>query len=388
LAHAPAIFNYEETRRYPRMKVLHILDSLNRGGAETLVLDVCRNARAHGLDLTFAATGGGALEEEFRHSGVEFVRFARRLPVDPKLVADLRHLFRRRGVRIVHTHQAVEALHAYLAARGTAARVVLSFHLCTADAKNRRALRWLAPRVAANVAVSRDLLACLRTQARLDTTRNFHVVHNGVDAERLAPAGHDLRAELRLAPDELLLGMVGNFYADARKDQLTVCRALPRVFEAVPRARFVFVGAHASDAPQAFDECVRFCRAAGIAERVHFLGARADVADVLRALDLFVFSSRRDSFGVAVVEAMMTGVPVVVSDIGPLLEVTGDGAHASVFRTGDADDLAQRLIELLRDDGRRAELGARGQAWARGEFGIGRHIARLRELYEALACDV
>lgn len=365
------------------MKVLHILDSLNRGGTETLVLDVCRNARANGLDLTLAATGGGALEAEFQRSGVEFIRWQRHGPVDLHLAARLRRLTKARGINVVHTHQAVEALHAYLATRGTQTKCALSFHLCAADRKNARALKFLAPRMHANVAVSRDLLNCLRTDAGLDTSRNFHVIYNGVDAERLQPTGGDLRAELNLTGRELLLGMVGNFYADGRKDQLTVCRALPALFAAAPHARFIFVGAHT--APQLFDECVNFCRAQGIADRVHFLGQRADIPAVLHALDLFVFSSRMDSFGVAVVEAMMMGVPAVVSDIGALREVTDDGAYAVMFRTGDANDLARCLIALANDPVRRAELGVRGRAWATEQFGIAAHLARLRALYSAIA---
>ncbi len=369
------------------MKVLHILDSLNRGGAETLALDVCRNARVNGLELIFAATGGGELEDDFRRSGTEFVRFARRRPIDLKLATQLRALIKERNVVVVHTHQAVEALHAQLATRGTEVRRVLSFHLCTADAKNRLALRYLAPRTDANVAVSRALLDCLCTRAGLDTERNFHVIHNGVDAARLQPTGKDVRAELHIPADALVAGMVGNFYADGRKDQLTVCRALPQLFAVAPRAHFVFVGARAAGAP-AFDECVNFCRAAGLGERVHFLGRRADVADVLAALDLFVFSTRRDSFGVAVVEAMLMGLAVVASDIAPLREVTSEGAHAALFRTGDADDLARRLGALAADPLRRAELGARGRLWATEQFGIAAHIARLRELYDAISVGV
>lgn len=367
------------------MKVLHILDSLNRGGTETLALDVCRNARAHGLDLTLVATGGGALEVEFQRSGVEFIRLQRRRPIDLLLAVQLRKLIKARGINVVHTHQAVEALHAYLATRGTRTKCVLSHHLCTADKKNTRALKFLAPCMHANIAVSQDLRDCLSRVAGLDTSRNFHVVYNGVDAARLQSDGGDLRAELKLTKRELLLGMVGNFYADGRKDQLTVCRALPALFAAAPHARFVFVGAPAPDAPQLFDECVDLCRTQGISDRVHFMGPRADIPVVLHALDLFVFSSRMDSFGVAVVEAMMTGVPVVASDIGALREVTADGAHALLFRTGDADDLARCLIELADDPARRATLGAQGRAWATAQFGIATHIARLRELYSAIA---
>jgi L-malate glycosyltransferase len=309
----------------------------------------------------------------------------RRRPVDLSLALQLRKLIKARGINVVHSHQAVEALHAYLATRGTQTKCVLSFHLCAADTKNARALKFLAPRMHANVAVSRDLLNCLRTDAGLDTSRNFHVVYNGVDGERLRSTGGDLRAELKLTKHALLLGMVGNFYADGRKDQLTVCRALPALFAAAPHAHFVFVGAHAQTAPQLFDECVNLCRAQGIADRVHFLGQRADIPAVLHALDLFVFSSRMDSFGMAVVEAMMTSVPAVVSDIGALREVTADGAHALLFRTGDAADLARCLLALANDPARRAELGARGRAWATRQFGIAAHIARLRELYSAIA---
>jgi glycosyltransferase involved in cell wall biosynthesis len=386
------------------MRVLHLLDSLNRGGAETLALDVCRHARANGLDLTFAATGGGDLEADFRRSGAHFVRLARRAPLDLKLVGQLRRLVAEREVEVVHCHQAVEALHAYLAtlggggssssSEGGTRRVkrVLSFHLCAADAKNRLALKFLTPRMDANVAVSRELLACLGAEGGFATAKNFHVVYNGVDAARLRPAtaggGNDLRAELNLPEGDLLLGMVGNFYADARKDQLTVCRALPAVFRQAPNAHFAFAGGHAAGgdgATRIYQECVNYCREQGIAERVHFLGARADVAGVLGALDIFVFSSRKDSFGVAVVEAMLAGVPCVVSDIGALLEVTNGGEHAAVFRTGDAGDLARRLVELVEDPARRARLADGAGRWAAREFRIETHVANLLKLYKSAA---
>jgi glycosyltransferase involved in cell wall biosynthesis len=379
------------------MRVLHLLDSLNRGGAETLCLDVCRNARANGLDLTFAATGGGELEDDFRRSGADFVRLTRSRPLDLKLVGQLRELILEREIEVVHCHQAVEALHAYLATRGgqrdtnsdgSRRRIkrVLSFHLCMADAKNRLALKLLAPRMDACVAVSRELLSCLEREGKFATGKNFHVVYNGVDAARLdATVGSDLRAELKLKGSELLFGMVGNFYADGRKDQLTVCRALPEVFARVPDAHFVFAGGHAEDASRIYEECVSYCREQGIAGRVHFLGGRADVAGVLGALDVFVFSSRKDSFGVAVVEAMLAGVPACVSSIGALLEVTHGGEHASVFRTGDASDLAHKLVALAGDRARRVELAEGARQWARREFGIETHIANLLKLYKSLA---
>ena len=133
-----------------KMKALLVLDSLPRGGAEMQALDVCRNATANGLDLSVAA-GSGALETEFRGSGIPFYPLRRRLPLDPLLVLRLRGLIRRHGYEIVHAHQAVDALHAYLATRGTDAKCVVSYQGHFPDSKNRRSLAYLIPRVAANI---------------------------------------------------------------------------------------------------------------------------------------------------------------------------------------------------------------------------------------------
>jgi L-malate glycosyltransferase len=360
------------------------MDSLNRGGSEVLELDLCRHAAPNGLDLTLVATGGGDLEAEFRRSGVDYVRWRRRWPVDLRVVAQLRRLIKARRIDVAHSFQAVEALHVYLATLGTQTRQVLSFQGYTPDAKNRWALHFLAPRMAVNLAPTHGFLNALKNAEGFDITRNFRVLHLGVDADRLRPQDRRLRAELGLAAGDLLLGMVANFYPDARKDQLTVCRALPTLFRQAPTAHCVFVGGHLGAGERFFNECVSFCRAQGIGDRVHFLGKRGDIPEVLNSLDLFVFSSRMDTFGIAVVEAMLVGLPTVVSDIDPLLEVSAKGEYAAVFRTGDADDLARCLIELAIAPARRAELGARARQWATEQFSIAVYSARLRALYSAV----
>ena len=89
------------------MRVMHILDSLNRGGIEMLMLDVCCNVARQNLNLTLVATGGGDLEEDFCRSGVDYIRLQRRLPIDPRLVFQLRRIITERRIQIVHSHQAV-----------------------------------------------------------------------------------------------------------------------------------------------------------------------------------------------------------------------------------------------------------------------------------------
>jgi glycosyltransferase involved in cell wall biosynthesis len=365
------------------IKALHMLDSLNRGGAETLELDVCRNARANGLDLTFVATGGGDLEAEFRNSGIEFIRLRRNLPVDLRVASQLRRIIAERRIDVVHSHQPVEALHLYLATRGSSVRRVLTLHGFYPGAKNELALKFVVPRTDARVVVSREVLK-LAEQQGFDTTESFFVINNGVDAKRLEDSQRRLRDELGLAAGQPLLGMIGNFHSVAQKDQLTVCKALPRLFAHTPQAHFVFVGSRSKTAPQAFDNCVDFCREAGIAERVHFLGKRSDIANVLDALDVFVLSSLQEGSPISIIEAMMKGVPVLLSDIASLREVSNDGKFAVLFRTGDADDLGSKLVQLVDDPASRKALGSSARQWAMSRFSIERHIANLIRLYSSL----
>lgn len=366
------------------MRVLHILDSLNRGGAEVMMLDLCRNAQANGLDLTFLATGGGDMEDEIRLSGVDYLRLQRRYAVDFGLVWRLRKLIRERRISVVHCHQAVEALHVYLATQGTDTRRVLTLHGWIPTRKNRVASRFVIPRMHANLTVSRDLLGWLAKEEKIDTRSNFHVVYNGVDAARLRPSGADLRAEFGLDRSHLLFGMVSNFYLGL-KDQLTVCKALPRLFSEVKEAHFAFAGGRSRLAPELYDDCVAFCREHGISDRVHFLGKRADIPEVLTALDVFVFSSLQEGSPIALIEAMMMGLPPIVSDIRPLVEATGEGTHALTFRTRDAEDLARRMIALAADPSRRRAIGESAREWAHAQFGIETHISNLLRLYSSLA---
>ncbi|HEX6124639.1 MAG TPA: glycosyltransferase [Pyrinomonadaceae bacterium] len=367
------------------MKVLHFLDSLDRGGAEAQALDVCRNASRFGLEMTLVTAKGGALEEEFRATDVEYIRLGRKLPIDPGLASQLRRIIIEREIEIVHGYQAVDGLHLLLATRGLKnVRRVLSFQGFIQDRKNRLTSKFLVSRMDANIAVSRGMLKWLTDVDRLDTSRNFHVIYNGADPARIEPTGHSLRGELQLPANTPLIGMVGNFYRDPRKDQLTVCRALPSVFAQFENVRCVFAGGVEPGAEEKLAACERFCAEHGLTDRVHFLGGRSDVPDILAALNVFVFSSLHEGLPLAVSEAMLAGVAMIVSDIEPLLEASGNGQYAEVFPVGDEKALAEKLRFLLSDPTRREDLASKAKAFALDNFSIDGHMRELVKLYRSL----
>jgi L-malate glycosyltransferase len=363
------------------MRVLYFLDSVGRGGAEMQALDVCRNAERFGIDMTFATARGGHLESDFRTSGVDFIRLDRKFPLDLYLISNLRRIIKENKIEIVHGYQAVDGLHLYLASRGLRnVKRVMSFQGFVPDRKNRLTLKYLIPRSHANLSVSNSLSEWLAAVDKLNTA-DFKVLYNGADPNRLAPTGRSIRKELSIPAEHLLLGMVANFYRDPRKDQLTICRALPRVMANIPELQFVFAGGIEPGAEDKMAECLQICIDNGIDDRVHFVGARSDVPDILADLDIFVFSSLHEGLPVAVTEAMLAGVPIIHSDIGPLMEATDHGKLAAVFPVGDHQRLGDLMIELGRDTNRRSELAASAKAHAIENFSIDAHMARLVEIY-------
>ena len=174
--------------------------------------------------------------------------------------------------------------------------------------------------------------------------------------------------------------MIGNFYNNGR-DQLTICKALPDIFKKYPNIHFAFIGGHSDKEPYFFNECFNLCKSNNILDRTHFVGLRSDVNDILNSLDIFVFSSNHDTFGIAVVEAMLSNLPVIVNDIAPLIEVTGNGKYAKVFRSKNIEDLKIKIIEIIENPTYRTKLSEKGKIWARNKFSIENYISDLKNLY-------
>jgi L-malate glycosyltransferase len=360
------------------MKILHILDSLNRGGAEVLALDVCKNASKNNLDLTFLATGNGVLFEDFKKSGVDFYYFKRHFPIDLSVIRNLRKLIKTEQIQLIHAHQAVEGMHAYFASLGTNTKVVLSHHGFIPDRKNLFSLKFLLKKVAVNIVVSQALLNWYESETKLKFPLSTKVIHNGVDQKRLKWFGENLKNELGLNPETKLFGMVGNFYLDPRKDQLTICKALKKVFEKVENLHFVFVGGFTKDAEAKFLECQQFCENNNLLEKIHFLGVRTDIPKILNSLDCFVLSSFHEGLPISVLEAMLCNLPCILSDIFPNLEVSNNGEYAEIFRTQNFENLAEIILDMHMNIDTRDDSTIK---FAENRYSIETHISNLKLLY-------
>lgn len=359
------------------------MGTLNRGGAETLVLDICRNAVEAELNTVLIHRKGGLLAEDFTASGVEMIRLRPHGPFDLKYLARLRRIVVRRNIDILHAHQVLDAAYALLATAGLSTKVVLSLHgHGSKDGFLSGRMRQFAIRRSNRVLfVSKELESHYRKE--YGSIPNGTVFHNGIDFSKFQKEKSPfLQKELGLKENNLLLGSVGNF--TSVRDQLTICRFLNLLKQAFIPFHFVFVGSASAAEPHLYGACVDYCNEHDLAEQVSFLGSRSDVPAILPQLDAFVYSTVHDTFGIALVEAIAVGIPVFVNDWEVMQEVTDDGNWATLYRSKDEDDLLEKFLYFYRNRENALEKARQNALAVKERYGIDQYLERLKSLYQAL----
>jgi glycosyltransferase involved in cell wall biosynthesis len=133
-----------------------------------------------------------------------------------------------------------------------------------------------------------------------------------------------------------------------------------------------------------YDKLKAVATETGLSQRVAFLGWIDDLAGLLPRWDVFVMPSREEGFGIAALDAMAAGLPVVASDVGGIPELVEDGKTGWLVPPGDDDALASRLRPLLANPELRRSMGAAGYVRARDHFAAARMVEAFAQLYDEL----
>ena len=364
------------------LDIAHVVENLERGGLERMVIDLALAQQAAGHRPRVACLfAPGALADELRGQGVEVFACHKAAGLDLGAVRRLRAWLGARPGTVVHTHNANAHYHSVAASFGVpVSRLLNTRHgMGTAQPRSRgewlyRRSMWRTDVVAAVCEAARARFAAqgVRPRARL------LAVPNGIRVETFAAANAERRAALRnvlgLAPGTRIIGTVGRL--NPVKDQATLLQAFARVHAEAPDTALVLVGDGALRG-----ELEARAGASGAGEAVHFLGDRGDVRQLLQGFDVFALSSRSEGYSMALLEACASGLPIVATDVGGNREIVGHDRNGVIVPAADAPALAAALRGLLRDPARARQLGIAGRDWALREASVQAMAARYDTLY-------
>ncbi|MDR2130918.1 MAG: glycosyltransferase family 4 protein [Odoribacteraceae bacterium] len=374
-----------------KIKVAYFLGALKRGGMETLLLDLLRQAGEAPYEMLVIYREEGNMAGLFKNEAAgrgetgkrtKLVRLTPRKGLDILFLWRLRRLLRQEKVDIVHAQHPLEAAYAWLACLATRVKVVETLHGYDFNQtrKGHRIMRWMLRRARLNIFVSETQRGYYAKKYRLRAPERQVVVYNGIHfakIERGAGATCPVEGVEEYArPGTWLLGMVGSFVPV--RDQMTVCRFLVQLKAAGHAFHLFFVGN--ADTPEG-EACLRYCQENGLSNEVSFLGVRDDVPALLSRLDAFVYASHHDTFGIAVVEAIAAAVPVFVNDWEVMQEVTDNGTLAVLYKTGDEEDLLRHFLHFITQPDLYRERAAVAATRVREQYNIRQYVSHLYACY-------
>lgn len=367
------------------MKVAFLLGSLNRGGTETLMLDAFRHADDAGFEMICVYRKDGSLSEDFKKTTVPQIHLRPRFPGDLLYLYKLRKTLRNEKAAMVHAQQAIDALYALLALRGTGIKVVLTFHGYNYRYGWMRNLitRLIINRTALNIYVSNSQKEDYLENYRVRNVETQKVIYNGLSFEKFKSFEfRSIRNEFSLPEKSILLGSVGNFVRV--RDQMTICRFLNMLNKSGFDFYFVFAGGKNYFEPERFEECLNYCQQHNLGDRVFFPGSRNDIPNFLSQLDAFIYSTHFDTFGIAVIEAMFMGIPVFYNNYKVLHEISEEGNHGIQYKSGDEYDLYNKFMAFIKNQKIVRQLSISDIQWVKNKYGIHTFLSSLSEAYRCI----
>jgi len=358
------------------MKILHVITSLRTGGAEKLMVDLLPRFRAAGHDVELCIFDGTdtPFKAALLAKGIRIIELGRSANVyHPKYLWRLYRLLKGGKYDVVHTHNTAPQLFAAISS------VLCSVVLCTTEhttSNRRRGWRWYAAvdrwmysRYRRVICISQKAEENLRGYVGYSKS-DILTINNGVDVGRYAAAQASAEPEM-LAPGSRKIMMVAGFRWE--KDQNTIIRSLTHL----PAAFHLFLVGDGVRRP----ESEALAAELGVAGRVHFLGLRSDVSELLHAADYVVMSSHFEGLSLSSVEGMSVGRPFLSSDVDGLREVV---AGAGVLFPHEDDRALAAGIAALEADPERYRAVAEACRRRADNFDIATMAENYLKLYSTI----
>src|SRR2546421_1289377 len=360
------------------MRILQVSSARHFGGGERHFVDLTNGLAERGHELFVALVPDSPLLSSLNNlpnQNVFQLPFTNALNIAS--VWSLAKFARENQIEIIHAHMGRDyPLVALTAGHARGATLVITRHVVFPLGQIHKLTRR---RIARVIAVSEAVASALRRQNIFDEKR-IRVVRNGIDLGRFNFT--DKNNERVGAP--LRVGMLGEL--SPVKGQTDFVRAAALIVQENPNVQFVIAGKDNScdgNNRRELNELIKNC---GLADRVTLIESDIDVPSFLNTLDVFVSASHSEAFGLAIVEAMAAGVPVVATMTAGAAEIIEDEKTGLLAPIGEPRQLAQKINSLLNDWPKRASLANNARQMASEHFALERMIGETEAVYrEVLA---
>lgn len=352
--------------RPKRIKILHIIPTLDMGGAERLLVDIVKGLDKERFEPVVVCFKRGGVWERELAASARLIIIRRNSKFDLFSIFKLNSLIKTERPDIVHTHLGGD-IYGRLFAGLAGVPVVSTEHNLNRDESmiitlaKRLTLPFAKKVIAVSAAVAKDA-----AQRYGLSEQKTIVIHNGVDLARFSFVE-------RFPTGQIRLGSVGRL--TTQKDFSTLIQAVAKLKD------HSFSLEIAGEGPLR-GELEKLIKELGLGSKVALLGNRSDIPSFLQTLDIFILPSLWEGLGIVVLEAALSGLPVIAARVDGLTEIIDEGTNGLFFEAGDSDALAAAILKLLGSPELARRLAAALADKVKQDFSLEKMVRAYERVYE------
>ncbi len=364
--------------------ILHLIDTTGPGGAETVFIQLADKMRELGNKSIVVIRGLGWVEDELNRRGVASIIIPAKGSFAFKFLRQLIAVIKQNKVDVIQSHLLGSNVYAAIAGLLTRTPVVATYHGMVDVNPNERfkwlkntAMKWGISRY---IAVSQRLLENIKQQNLL-VPEKATVIYNGVDVERYSQ--HKTGAILKqigLDKNALLVGSLGNIRPAKAYEVLIEAGA--KLIERYPQVQFIIAGDRKKSLMAQLQQQLQQLN---IENYFHFIGFINNSAEFLAEMDLFVLSSSSEGFSISTIEAMATGLPVVVTRCGGPEEIVTADKNAVMVEVNNPEKLAEGISRVIDNPDFSQAIATNAKKHVEETFSLEKMLQNYNRVYNKVA---
>lgn len=360
------------------IRILHSIDTTGPGGAETIFVNLIKGLDTQKFESIVVIRGPGWVCDTLRSNGVEPIFVQSRGGFNFRYLWELVRVIRKYNIDIVQSHLLGSNLYCSLAGMICRVPVISTFHGFV-DSSEMERLMSLKVRMinwgSRKIVFVSDMLREHFVQKHGFADSKAVTIYNGVDTSIFKPKKDDsLRKEFGILPEHILVGAVGNIRP--AKGYSVLLEAAKLIYEKHPECRFVIVG-HGEEG--LYHSLLKLKKDLALENVCFFSGFRGNASTIYNNFDLYVSTSITEGFSISTIEAMASGLPVVVTHSGGPEEIVKNCGHG-VICDNDKISVAKSVITLLRDRERSPEMMLEVCNYVGDTFGLNLMLRKYEKL--------
>lgn len=382
-----------------KIKVLHIITRLDKGGSSTVTLLTAARLNKERFDVTLMSGPTVDYDGEVagfisRHN-INFVLMPH-LVREISLIKDIRafweiyHFIKKGKFDIIHTHTSKAGILGRWAAK--LAKVAIIVH----KPHGHIFYGYFGPFMT-KIFIYIEKLTALITDKIITLTEKgieehvkfgiagsdkFISVYSGIEIDKFSNFKPDISSQkkiLQIPSDVFVIGTVSRL--DPVKGNKYFIASLPGITQIFPQLRAVFVGEGTEK-----EELRLYAEKLGVLKNVIFLGTYQDVRPLICIFDIFILTSLNEGMGRVLLEAQALGVPVIATNVGGIPEVVRDRVTGILVPAANPQVLTEAIVSLLKDKAKRDSMSQEAKKWVNSQFSAETMVSKISGLYESLLC--